>query len=254
MEQFTRECLEVDNNPSASPVKVNGSETGGAGGNVHANDRKKADMNAMSAKDSIKRPEYNDSNSKKSELFTTGSGASMEQIYESAARLVKRTLDVEGAIVLDVSHADVLETFGAESSTLISIHSADTAPVPQGQQIQGKVPGGVNGTVLGAGRTTTRPLCAEEHAKLQEFFEKFPNGKISEGVVPAALRCFLPSRIQYALCEFSFFVPVDLGSMAIVRLIKPFSISAQLSRSSTSTNGLSRFCVRIAQASVQRPL
>ncbi|KAL4252318.1 hypothetical protein ABKN59_002599 [Abortiporus biennis] len=127
MEQFTRECLEVDKDPPSD----------------------------------------------KAEFFKP---SSMEQIYEQAARLVKRTLDVEGAIVLDVSHVDVLETFGSESSTSITLHNAD----PQ----------------LG---TSNRDLCTEEHLKLQEFFAKFPQGKISEGIVPAALRPFLPSRIQYAL-------------------------------------------------------
>ncbi|CAL1716850.1 unnamed protein product [Somion occarium] len=128
MEQFTRECLEVDK----------------------------------------------DSKGEKSHgLFV---GTSMEQIYERAARLVHRTLDLEGAVVMDVSHVDVLETFGAESSTSISIHHAD----PQ----------------LG---TITRSLCQDEHAKLHEFFARHPDGKISEGVVPVGLRPFLPSRIQYAL-------------------------------------------------------
>lgn len=130
MEQFTRECLEVDK----------------------------------------------DSKGEKSHgLFV---GTSMEQIYERAARLVHRTLDLEGAVVMDVSHVDVLETFGAESSTSISIHHAD----PQ----------------LG---TITRSLCQDEHAKLHEFFARHPDGKISEGVVPVGLRPFLPSRIQYALSK-----------------------------------------------------
>ena len=100
----------------------------------------------------------------------------MEQVYERAARLVKRTLDVEGAIVMDVSHVDVLETVGAESTTSISIHSDD----PQ----------------FGS---TNRTLNADEYTKLQEFFSKSPDGKICEGVLPAGLRPFLPSRIQYAL-------------------------------------------------------
>ena len=105
-------------------------------------------------------------------------GTSMEQVYERAARLVKRTLDVEGAIVMDVSHVDVLETVSAESSTSITIHSGD----PQ----------------IG---TVTRMLNAEEYTRLQEFFSKYPDGKICEGVLPAGLRPFLPARIQYALCE-----------------------------------------------------
>lgn len=138
MEQFTRECLEVDKDVS------------GEGSQAHS-------------------------------LFV---GTSMEQVYERAARLVKRTLDVEGAVVMDVSHVDVLETISAESSTSITIHNDD----PQ----------------LG---TVPRTLNAEEYSKLQEFFSKYPDGKICEGVPPAGLRPFLPSRIQYALGTLTRYNP-----------------------------------------------
>ena len=100
----------------------------------------------------------------------------MEQIYERAARLVKRTLDVEGAIVMDVSHVDVLENVSAECSTSITVHSDN----PQ----------------IG---TVNKMLNAEEHAKLQEFFNRAPDGKICEGVLPPGLRPFMPGQIQYAL-------------------------------------------------------
>ncbi|THH29988.1 hypothetical protein EUX98_g4200 [Antrodiella citrinella] len=136
MEEFTRECLEVDRDqPPRTP---------------------------SSSEYSTPHPP----------LLPT----SMEQVYERAARLVKRTLDVEGAIVIDVSHVDIAETVTAESSSQITIHNAGPA--------QG---------------TSVRNLCQEEHIRLQEFFAKFPEGKISEGLVPAALRPFLPTRIQYAL-------------------------------------------------------
>ena len=137
MEEFTRECLEVDK-------EINGDDTQGQG------------------------------------LFV---GTSMEQIYERSARLVKRTLDVEGAVVMDVSHVDVLETVGAESSTSITIHKDD----PE----------------IG---TVSRMLNAEEYMKLQDFFAKHPDGKICEGVLPSGLRPFLPTRVQYALgkCSLTF--------------------------------------------------
>ncbi|OCH95405.1 hypothetical protein OBBRIDRAFT_720758 [Obba rivulosa] len=129
MEEFTRECLEVDKELDG------GDKTQG--------------------------------------LFV---GTSMEQVYERAARLVKRTLDVEGAIVLDVSHVDVLDSTSAESAISITLHNADAR----------------------AG-TTTKALSREEHVRLAEFFVKNPDGKICEGIVPATLRPFLPTRIQYAL-------------------------------------------------------
>ncbi|KAH9838351.1 histidine kinase [Rhodofomes roseus] len=105
-------------------------------------------------------------------------GTSMEQVYLRAARLVKRTLDVEGAVVLDVSHVDVVETVGAESAMAVTVHNADRQA----------------GSV-----TVNKSLSKEEYSRLQEFFTKNPEGKICEGIVPATLRPFLPQRIQYAL-------------------------------------------------------
>ncbi|RPD61183.1 hypothetical protein L226DRAFT_462336 [Lentinus tigrinus ALCF2SS1-7] len=101
---------------------------------------------------------------------------SMEQIYVRAAKLVKRTLDVEGAIVMDVSHVDVLETISAESTTSLTIHDAD-----------------------GGSGTQSRRLCKEEYRRLAEFFEKYPEGKVCEGIVHPSLRPFLPTQIQYVL-------------------------------------------------------
>ncbi|KZT73082.1 histidine kinase [Daedalea quercina L-15889] len=105
-------------------------------------------------------------------------GTSMEQVYLRAARLVKRTLDVEGAVVLDVSHVDVVETVGSESAMAVTVHNADREA-------------GI--------ATVSKSLSKEEYSRLQEFFAKNPEGKICEGIVPATLRPFLPQRIQYAL-------------------------------------------------------
>ena len=129
MEQFTRECLEVDK-------------------------------------------QVNDAQPQARPPVST----SMEQIYVRAAKLVKRTLDVEGAIVMDVSHVDVLETVGSESSMSITLHDAD-----------------------GGSESESRSLCKDEYRKLAEFFEKYPEGKVCEGIVHAGLRPFLPARIQYVL-------------------------------------------------------
>ena len=103
---------------------------------------------------------------------------SMEQIYVRAAKLVQRTLDVEGAIVMDVSHVDVLETIGSESSMSITIHEASGGLEPQ-----------------------SRSLCSEQYRRLTDFFEKYPEGKVCEGLVHPGLRPFLPARIQYVLGE-----------------------------------------------------
>src|SRR5882757_7293183 len=128
MEQFTRECLEID--------KDNG-----------------------------------DSSGQNLALATP-----MDQIYERAAKLIKRTLDVEGSVVMDVSHVQVIENLNSEGTAAVVLHDADPAV----------------GTI-------TRVLSGEEFAKLTEFFSKFPDGKISEGIVPGSCRPFLPTHCQYAL-------------------------------------------------------
>lgn len=130
MEEFTRECLEID--------KDNGDNGG----------------------------------------LSLAPAAPMDQIYERAAKLIKRTLDVEGSVVMDVSHVQVIENVNSESTAAVVIHDADSE--------------------VG---TRTRVLDGDEFAKLTEFFKKYPDGKISEGIVPGPCRSFLPTHCQYALSE-----------------------------------------------------
>ncbi|KAF8907335.1 hypothetical protein CPB84DRAFT_1844033 [Gymnopilus junonius] len=129
MEQFSRECLEIDTD-------------------VH---------------DSAEHPDL------------LGASA-MDKVYDRAAKLVKRTLDVEGVIVMDVSHCEVLESMSAEGSVSINMHHGDPSM-----------------------EMTTRQLTAEEYSKLNSFFEKYPDGRISEGIIPPSFKPFLPTHVQYAL-------------------------------------------------------
>lgn len=105
-------------------------------------------------------------------------GASMERVYDRAAKLVKRTLDVEGVIVMDVSHCEVLETTSAEGAVSVVIHHGDPHQ-----------------------EATSRSLSQDEYAKLTDFFSVHPDGKISEGIVPPCFRPFLPTHIHYALSK-----------------------------------------------------
>ncbi|KAG2157960.1 Fph type histidine kinase [Suillus bovinus] len=102
--------------------------------------------------------------------------ASMDRVYDRAARLVKRTLDVEEVVVMDVSHCEVLETLSAEATISVVMHRGD----PQS-------------------RPTSRTLTADEYHKLNVFFDQYPDGKISEGILPVCFRPFIPTHIQYAL-------------------------------------------------------
>lgn len=177
MEQFTRECLELDGSSAQSP------ETS---------------------------PEQN-----------------MKRVYSNAATLVKNTLDLEGAVVLDVSNFEVLHTTGGPagsspiktyhgdlfSSTLASSSpggktlndSSDDAADQTGEKRHefGRIPAL---PVLGAAENassphTTRnePLSGEAHAKLASFLANFPDGRIYERVVPSCFRGIVPNNLQYAM-------------------------------------------------------
>lgn len=102
----------------------------------------------------------------------------MDRVYDRAAKLVQRTLDVEGVIVLDVAHCEVLETMGAEGNVSVTIHRGDP-----GSQMQ------------------ERHLSKEDYFELNEFFAKHPDGRISEGILPHCFRPFMPTHIRYALRE-----------------------------------------------------
>lgn len=135
MEQFTRECLEIDIEETAGTQAV------------------------------LK-------------------AGSMDRVYERAAKLVKKTLDVGGATVMDVSHFDVLETTKAEGAISIVCHHGDC---PNGDNY---VP-----------TTSTHSIPTDEYSLFMEFFSKYPEGKIAEGIVPRCFRAILPTRVQHALSE-----------------------------------------------------
>jgi hypothetical protein len=131
MEQFSRECLEIDTE-------------------MHQDDRP--------------------------ELIV---GSSMDRVYDRAAKLVKRTLDVEGVIVMDLSHCEVLESMSVEGSVFVTMHHGD----PNMEM-------------------TKRQLTTEEYYKLNSFFAKYPDGRVSEGMIPPSFKPFLPTHVQYALSPF----------------------------------------------------
>ena len=114
-------------------------------------------------------------------------GSSMDKVYDRAAKLVKRTLDVEGVIVMDVSHCEVLESMSAEGSVSVTMHHGD----PEMEM-------------------TKRQLTTEEYHKLNTFFEKYPEGRISEGIIPPSFKPFLPTHIQYALSKYRLLPFYDL--------------------------------------------
>ncbi|SRR6266702_4893860 len=139
MEQFTRECLEIDSETS--------SET--------------------EASQPVK---------------TT---LSMDRVYQRAAKLVKKTLDVEGALVMDMSHGEILETVAAEAAMSLIVHNAEA--------------------------TTTHQVQGDACIRMWDLFLKYPDGRVFEAVVPTPLRPFVPNETQYTLCKSSVSMGNRLG-------------------------------------------
>lgn len=131
-------------------------------------------------------------------------GTSMDKVYDRAAKLVKRTLDVEGVLVMDVPHCEVIESMSGDGGVSITMHHGD-----QGMDM------------------TRRQLTTEEGRNLMMFFEKYPEGRISEGIVPQSFKPFLPTRVQYALSEYNFFFPIGLklGDLVSSDQLCPYLIS-----------------------------
>ncbi|KAK0204699.1 hypothetical protein DFS33DRAFT_1259732 [Desarmillaria ectypa] len=102
---------------------------------------------------------------------------SMDKVYSRAARLVQRTLDVEGVIVMDVTHCDMNANVpGGEGNVSVVMHYGDPTM-----------------------ETKVRSLSGEEWGRLGRFFDKWPEGRVMEGIVDSSWRAFLPTRVEYAL-------------------------------------------------------
>ncbi|KAF7317041.1 Histidine kinase [Mycena chlorophos] len=182
MEQFSRESLEIDE--SAQPTQANST------GDGHRPSRRPSPLPESKPPSPLPRshlhpsdiliqqpepPETSEHPSDSGEL--TGPASLMDTVYARAARLVQHTLDVDGVLVIDVSHCEVVESMSAEATVSVVLHHGDVDA-----------------------QTTTTTLTLEEYRALNDFFARYPEGKVSEGIVPPAFRLFLPqAHIQYAL-------------------------------------------------------
>lgn len=142
----------------------------------------------------------------------------MDKVYSRAARLVQRTLDVEGVIVMDVSHCDMnanvpvfmpgdLEIDGHSPELSLS-PDAGVPPSPPNAHSSLETGEGNVSVVMHYGdptmETKIRSLSGEEWGRLGRFFDKWPEGRVMEGIVDSSWRAFLPTRVEYALSKFFF--------------------------------------------------
>lgn len=158
-------------------------------------------------------------------------------MYEEAARLVRSTLAVDGALVLDISSFELVETTD-ESGTVQTAYQVDsfTASSTGDDENPDRTPGRDGGPqtfleranssgplpalpVLGASEASeppegrTQPIEALEHHKLAHWLKEFPDGQIYDRV-PSFLRQALPKGIQWCMCVPVFNIdknPFSLG-------------------------------------------
>ncbi|KAG9029586.1 His Kinase A domain containing protein [Tulasnella sp. JGI-2019a] len=154
--------------------------------------------------------------------------AGMQRVYQQAATLVKETLSVDGALLLDVSHFEVMEGYGdsdagdreprrtvfyhadlyekgaspsGEKPTSVAValskstgpgeRSHEFCPIPSLPVLGSDEPFANNDHI-------PEPLTGDDHAKLSKFLTIHPNGKIYERL-PSCFRSMMPANIQYAM-------------------------------------------------------
>lgn len=135
----------------------------------------------------------------------------MDKVYQQAAQLVQTTLDVDGALVLDLSSFELVETTSSDGLSTDFHYQADPyqldGPTTNGDEGDGDddqdTPGKENPPflarassfgpipsiqVLGSSETVPTPesrsklVSGVEHHKLAEWLKEFPDGKIYEKV------------------------------------------------------------------------
>lgn len=177
-------------------------------------------------------------------------GASMVKVYSRAAKLIQRTLDVDGVIVIDVSNCDVLDPLAVSpgSSSTPNAPASNSSMSWSSSSTHLAQAGGLVPVTMYYGDPERddqiKTLDQEEYQRLKEFFTQYPEGRVFEGVVPLSFRVFLPGRMKYALS-----MPLWVAQ-SICSCVGP----VQPSLSSTLTDVRLRYCVHSMRQSIPKDL
>jgi len=229
MEEFSRDCLEIDEetpmghssgsnmgSPDTGPPTLSRPLSEDVATLVRNGDMPKHERPVPSPG-----PSSSSSVPKRSARSASLLSSTMDKVYSDAARLIQRTLDVEGVIVMDVSHCDVLEPTKTFSSSPSGSSEQDFQPsssdssvatistVSNGHRSRKSIASDAASSTVSVtmyygdpeAETQTKTLTVEEYVRLAEFFSKYPDGQVFEGVVPLGFRMFLPGRMKYALSK-----------------------------------------------------
>lgn len=196
------------------------------------------------------------------EMDTTAN-VSLNVIYQEAASLIQKTLDVDGALILDLSAFELVETVDEDGKTSFRFQAdqyvnvsdnnggrssmdashddeGDLTPATESRPVnflarQNSAHSIPTLPVLGTAESLptpkdrSRPLTAPEHQKIAGWLKEFPNGKIYERVVPPWMRHMVPGGIQASVSQ-----PSIVLSETYPLPLFPFSTPCVV-RSTTST-------------------
>ncbi len=151
----------------------------------------------------------------------------MDKVYERASALMRKTLDVDGAFILDLSSFETIQVADADGKPSIiyqaeafDIDSDAAIPTAAGDDFEhthgfdpnggskhsgfGIIPpwsflGASESDEVQSSTSRDRPIPSAEHAKFSAFLAKNPDGRIYESVVPSWIRHLLPPALKYAL-------------------------------------------------------
>lgn len=157
------------------------------------------------------------------EATSEQAAAKMNQVYDRAAKLVVKTLDVDGCVIFDLTQFEMIEMTAADGS-VSKVYRADpyNLGIPEQSHPEDDSLAGENSIfersevfgaipslpVLGAAEgsagpgTRDRSLSGAEHEKLSSFFKDHREGRIYEDVVPTWVRQLLPPGLKYAMSKY----------------------------------------------------
>lgn len=179
------------------------------------------------------------------EMDTTAD-PSLNATYQQAAGLIQKTLDVDGALIMDLSAFELIETTDDGGKTSFRFQAdlyleSEAGASTSRSSVDGDVTPGTDARpvnflerqhsgrsipslpLLGASESLAapkdrgRPLSGSEHQQIADWLKEHPNGRIYERVVPAWMRHMVPPGIVYAMAVPVFNIdgfPFALGASA----------------------------------------
>lgn len=127
----------------------------------------------------------------------------MTEVYSRAAKLISKTLDLDGCSILDISQFERLQSTDALGNQHTVYHanpfSGSTAAGYEMAESFGAVTAFPILASTGPNEPRTRPLTSEEHQRMSKFLEENRDGRIYENIVPTWIRYVFPPSLKYGM-------------------------------------------------------